>query len=218
MVRKRTYRRRKTNVSSMVKKAVLAHAKKTVEVKHKYLTSASAINATGYGFQVHDWIDAGTGVADRIGSRINMISLAMTSRMSTDSTNGGSLRVLVVETRRPLAWLVLNSRYDIRPLFDNSAGTVGQVAASLDFDWVKRVHHDRRYTFNQMVSGATLTKFIKFYIKFGASGKRIVYDQDTLAPAINDTKTYVYVCFCIDSGMNSNVTPNTYLKMRFTDE
>lgn len=216
MVRKNT--RRRTNVRTLVKKAVLAHAKKTVEVKHKYLTSASAINSTGYAFQVHDWIDAGTGVADRIGSRINMLSLAMTSRMTTDSTNGGSLRVMVLETRRPLAWLVLNSRYDIRPLFDNSAGTVGQVAASLDYDWVKRVYHDRRYTFNNTVSGATMTKFIKFYQKFGASGKRIIYDQDTLAPAINDAKTYIYVCFTIDSGMNANVVPNTYLKLRFTDE
>lgn len=216
MVRKT--RRRRTNVRSLVQKAVLAHAKKTVEVKHKYLISQSDINSTGYGLQVHDWIDAGTGVDARIGSRINMLSLMMTSRMSTTSTNGGSLRVMVVETRRPLAWLVLNSRYDIRPLFDNSAGTVGQVAASLDYDWVKRVYHDRRYSFNQLVSAGTLTKFIKFYCKFGANGKKIIYDQDTLAPAINDTKTYIYVCFCVDNVMNSSVVPKSYLKMRYTDE
>lgn len=214
---KRNYKRR-TNVSTLVKNAVHAYAKKTVEVKHKNVNFGTDIDDDGYALQVHDFVNSGTGTDQRIGARINMLSLALNSRMSTRSTNGGSLRVLVVETRRPLAFIVLNQSYDIRPIFDASAGSVGRVAASLDYDWVRRVYHDRRYTFNQLVTAGTITKYIKFYVKFGKTGKRLIYDQTTIAPAITETKSYVYCCFVVDDVMNDEVTPRMLLKIRYTDE
>lgn len=216
MVVKKFYRKKK-NISTIVKRAVAAEAKKNVEVKHRFITYSTDIDSNGYGLQVHDFISQGTGVGNRVGSRINMLSLNMNSRMQTDSSNGGTLRILVLETRRPLAFQVLNQRYDIRPLFDTSAATVGHVAASLDYDWVKKVYLDKRIHFSQTVAGSTYSKFVKFHKSFG-NGKKIIYDQDTVAPAVTLTKTYLYVCFVSDNQMNADIEPSIYLKLRYTDE
>lgn len=211
-------RRKRPSVAKLVKN-ILA---KQTEVKHRFITAATNFNNVGYGLCVHDFISPGVAVSERVGDRVNMLSLMMNSKMESSTRDGGTFRLLLVETRRPLEPITLTPTfYNIRPLFDNSVASVGPVAASLDFDWVKKVYVDKRYTFNQMRNADSngdlpiLSKFCKWYKGFGKQGRRIIYDQDTATPAVALSKTYIYCCFVADNDIS--VTPSIYLKIRYTD-
>lgn len=210
-------RRKKVRASASVRKVVQSILAKQIEMKHRFVTTTSTIDEDGFGISLHDFIVQGAGTNNRIGDRINAMTLSMNGRFGSSATNGGSFRVFCVETRRPLAFLTLNSTYDISPLFDQSVSTVGKVAASFDWDWVKRVYHDKRYTFNQQVVGNEVSKYIRYNVNFGKNGKRIVYDQDTVAPAITFTKTYLYCCYVIDDQMNSDLRNRSVYKLRYID-
>lgn len=211
-------RKRGARSSASVRKVVASMLAKQIEMKHKFVTSNSNVSSDGFGLSLHNFIDPGTGVNDRIGDRINAMTISMNGRFGSSATNGGSFRVFCVETRRPLAFISLGSNtFDLAPLFDQSEAAVGRVAASFDWDWVKRVYHDKRYTFNQTVTGNETTKFIRYNIRFGKNGKRIVYDQDTVAPATTMTKTYIYVCYVIDDAMNTQLRNSSVYKLRYID-
>lgn len=208
---------RKRMATASVRRVVKDMLSKQLEMKHRFVTTGTNITQDGFGVSVHDFIDQGVAVHERIGDRINAMTLSMNGRFGCTATNGGSFRVFCVETRRPLAFITLNSTYDIEPLFDQSETTVGRVAASFDWDWVKRVYHDKRYTFNQTVAGNEVTKYIKYNVRFGKNGKRIVYDQDTVAPALVKTKTYIYCCYVIDNVMNVQLRNSSVFKLRYID-
>lgn len=213
-------------IKSMVRSEVSKALADTVEVKHNNLGwTADAFSDRPYGINPIDYINQGESTQERVGNRINLLSLNMrvnSTLEATQQTSTQRVRVCLVETREPLPTVTVGQtqQYDARKVFDNTSTTLG-ANNFFDTDTVKKIHFNRMMTYNQLVADQQLIKYCNIYKKFGKLGKKIYYDGDSSGGnqlGVN-TKTYLYFVIVSDKLSSDANPPNVIVnwKCRYTD-
>lgn len=216
----RKYQRRcrpRNSVRTLVKKEIQAHAKKTVEVKHKTISFSMNASSDLYGINLLDYISQGDTSSTRSGNRINLLSQSLRMNVSGE-TPYSTVRMIVCETRTPLAYDSLYSMYNGEECLQSS--NLG-VNSEIDFDVVKRVWCDKTFLMREIVSGVVPVRYLRKRLSFGKNGKKIFWDGNTTGPAATtNTQTYMYLLFMSDSAPASIVHPKVNLGayLRYTDQ
>lgn len=174
----RTYRKRKkTNMYTIAKKVVNSTLKKRMEVKKFYTNGSHSVLTSGVLAIPLEGIAFGTGANDRIGDRLNVLSMNMRMNWENGDPNN-TVRILCVETYDTYVPTTAVGLFN--PVTTPFVGTIN---SQVNRQIVKRVLYDKTFNLNPNYSGASKFKYAKGYVKFGKDGKHIQYVDGVTAPS-----------------------------------
>lgn len=217
-------RTRMSKTRALVKSEINKALADTTEVKHNNGTwIISPLSDRPYAVNPLDYVAQGDGAQQRTGNRINMLSLNMRANMEMSASQENTrIRVSVVECREPLPLVPVGSSYyyDARGVFDSTASALG-ANNFFDTDLVKKIHYNKLFTFNQLITNQQIFKHLSKYISFGKRGKKAYYDgnSSTGADLGENTKTHFYIVTTSDTDSSAIDQPGATIvwKMRYTD-
>lgn len=204
---------RRQSVAKLVRKEIQRQNAKTTEVKHREVSTGYSITDVPLGFNMLEFISQGDGAQNREGNRLNVLSHAMRMNIRAEQPYN-NIRVMVVETREPLPYSPLDFKYDGTACL--TSPTLG-VNSSIDFDTVRKVYYDRTIQVKQLASGVNPVFYLRKYLKFGKTGKRIFYDGNTTGANSGNIRSHIYVLMMSDSSVLPHPSFSAGHYLRFID-
>ena len=204
----------------VARQAVKDALKKTLEVKKFSFAWALGIGNTPLAWNpiainLFDYIEQGNNDEDRDGNRINCLSTELRCNLESADSPYNQLRIMLVETRKPLPLDVAGTYYSASSVF-RSLAALG-LNSFVDRDIVKHIYMDKLVTLNQQVVGQNIIKFKNRFVKFGKYGKRVYYDGNITATLGEATQTYLYFVAMSDSTLVPHPRINMVWENSFVD-
>lgn len=201
------------NVAKLVRKEIQRHQAKTAEVKHRQVSLGWGLDTTPYGYNLLEYISQGDGAQNREGNRIHLLSHSIRANFVAEQPYN-NIRVMVLETRKPLDYDPVMFRYDGSPCL--ATPSLG-INSAIDYDTVKKVYYDRTIQIAQKVAGVNPVFYLRKYLKFGKTGKKIVYDGNTTGINSGNDRTYLYFLAMSDSSVIPHPNLSSAQNLRFVD-